>query len=127
MNDKGTDGDAGKAERHKALRRGARAETFAAIALRLKGWRIAERNFRCSQGEIDIIARKGDLIAFVEVKARASRTEAIDAVGFETRRRIAAAASVWISRQRDADRLSWRFDIVAVTPGRWPSHHQDAF
>jgi putative endonuclease len=127
MKGKRLDGDAEKAARRTALRRGARAELIAAIALRLKGWRIAERNFRCSQGEIDIIARKGDLIAFVEVKSRASLAEAIDAVGFEARRRIAAAASVWISRQRDADRLSWRFDIVAVTPRRWPSHHQDAF
>jgi putative endonuclease len=117
----------GEAARRAALRRGARAEMLAAVALRLRGWRIAERNFRCSQGEIDIVARKGNLIAFVEVKARSSRVDALDAVTFEARRRIAAAASVWISRQRDADRLSWRFDIVAVEPGRWPSHQEDAF
>jgi putative endonuclease len=127
MRGKGGDQDAAKAVRRSALRRGARAELLAAIALRLKGWRIADRNFRCGQGEIDIIARKGDLIAFVEVKARTSRAEAIDAVGFDARRRIAAAASVWISRQSDAERLSWRFDIVAVTPGSWPSHHPDVF
>lgn len=114
-------------KRQAALRRGAYAETFAALALRLKGWRIAERNFRCPQGEIDIIARRGDLVVFVEVKARADEAAAIDAVTFEARRRIAAAASVWIARQRDASRLSWRFDIVAVTPGRWPTHHPDAF
>jgi putative endonuclease len=127
MKGKSGEGDVASAARRMALRRGARAEFLAAVALRLKGWRIAERNFRCGQGEIDIIARKGDLIAFVEVKARTSHAEAIDAVGFEAKRRIAAAASVWISRQRDAERLSWRFDIVSVAPGRWPSHHPDAF
>jgi putative endonuclease len=110
-----------------ALKKGASGEWLAAMALRLKGWRIVERNFRCSMGEIDVIARKGDLIAFVEVKARATQDEALDAVSGEARRRIANAAKFWIGRQRDAARLSWRFDIVAVTPRRWPSHHEDAF
>jgi putative endonuclease len=113
--------------RHAALKRGATGEWLAAMALRLKGWRIVERNFRCPMGEIDVIARKGDLIAFVEVKARASQSEALDAVTAKARRRIANAAQYWIGRQRDAERLSWRFDIVAVTPRRWPTHHADAF
>ena len=73
------------------------------------------------------MARKGDLIAFVEVKARPSATEAIDAVSFEAQRRIANAADIWIGRQKDASRLSWRFDIVAVPPLRWPIHFEDAF
>jgi putative endonuclease len=110
-----------------ALRRGASGEWLAALALRLKGWRIVERNFRCPMGEIDVIARKGDLIAFVEVKARPSEAEALDAVNARAKRRIANAGSAWIARQRDKDRLSWRFDIVAVVPGRWPRHHADAF
>lgn len=110
-----------------ALGRGARGEWLAALALRLKGWRIVARNFRCRQGEIDIVARKGDLIAFVEVKARASHGEAVDAVGRDSQRRIADAAGVWIAGRRDRDRLSWRFDIVAVTPWRWPHHFEDAF
>jgi len=113
--------------RRRALARGRTGEWLAAIALRLKGYRIVARNFRTRVGEIDIVARKGDLIAFVEVKARASATEALDAVGFTARRRIANAADLWIARQGDAASLSWRFDVVAVLPGRWPVHFEDVF
>ncbi|MCU0791238.1 MAG: YraN family protein [Nitratireductor sp.] len=114
-------------KKHAALRRGASGEWLAALSLRLKGWRIVERNFRCPMGEIDVIARKGDLIAFVEVKARPTEQEALDAVTARARRRIHNAGAAWIARQRDAGRLSWRFDIVAVLPRRWPRHHPDAF
>jgi putative endonuclease len=114
-------------ERRAALRRGWRAEAFAAIALRLKGYRIVARNFRCHFGEIDIIARKGDLIAFVEVKSRGCVQDALDAVSRENQRRIENAAEIWIARQADAHLLSWRFDIVAVTPRQWPRHFADAF
>lgn len=114
-------------QKRAALRRGASGEWLAAWALRLKGWRIVERNFRCPMGEVDVIARKGDLIAFIEVKARPSEQEALDAVSARAKRRIANAGAAWIGQQRDAGRLSWRFDIVAVVPGRWPRHHPDAF
>lgn len=110
-----------------ALSRGARAELLAAVWLRLKGWRILERNFRCKQGEIDIVARRRDLVAFVEVKARHGAAQAVDAVTPASRRRIAAAAAVWISRQPDPSGLSFRFDIVAVTPLSLPRHFEDAF
>lgn len=113
--------------RHDALARGRWSETLAALALRLRGYRIAARNFRCKAGEIDIIARKGDLVAFVEVKARSDTAVAIDAVGPRSRQRIANAANVWLSRQPDAARLSLRFDIVAVRPWRWPVHFVDTF
>jgi putative endonuclease len=113
--------------RRAALRRGWRAELLAAVALRLKGYRIVARNFRCRLGEIDIVARKGDLIAFVEVKSRSHEQAALDAVSRESQRRIENAADIWIARQPDAQRLSWRFDIVAVTPRRWPLHYPDAF
>lgn len=114
-------------KKHQALQRGAAGEWRAAWALRLKGWRIVERNFRCPLGEIDIIARKRDLIAFVEVKARPSRQLALDAVGVQAQRRIANAASTWIGRQRDAAQLSWRFDIIAIVPWQLPAHHCDVF
>lgn len=113
--------------KRRALVRGRAAEWLAALALRMKGYRIVDRNFRCRAGEIDIVARKGDLIAFVEVKARASEQGALDAVGIRAQRRIANAAGLWIGRRRDAARLSWRFDIVAVLPWRWPRHFPDAF
>ncbi len=113
--------------RRQALRKGRNGEWFAAIALRCKGYRIVARNFRMRSGEIDIIARRGDLVIFVEVKARRSPAAAVDSVGGRTARRIASAANLWIARQPDAARLSWRFDIVAVAPWRWPVHFEDAF
>jgi putative endonuclease len=119
--------DPRRAARRLALRRGVRAEWMAAMAMRLKGYRIVARNFRCRCGEIDIVARKRNDIAFVEVKARALVEDGLDAVGFEAQRRIADAAEIWIARQPDAEILSWRFDIVVVLPRRWPRHFADAF
>ncbi len=120
----------GKTEKHlrqKAQKRGNRGEWLAAIALRLKGYRIIERSFRTKLGEIDIIARKGDLIAIVEVKARRDVASAIDAVGYDAQRRISNAANIWLSQQRNYGILSLRFDIIAVLPGKWPKHFPDAF
>lgn len=113
--------------RRKAERRGHGAERLAAFALRLKGYRIVSRRYRTRLGEVDLIARKGDLVAFVEVKARGSEGGAVDAVGFAAQRRIQAAGDLWLSRQPDAARLSLRYDIVAVLPWRWPVHFPDAF
>ena len=120
----------GKSEkqlRQKAQKRGNRGEWLAAIALRLKGYRIIERGFRTKLGEIDIIARKGDLVAIIEVKARRDVSSAVDAVGYEAQRRISNAANIWLSKQRDYERLSIRFDIIAVVPGNWPKHMPNAF
>ncbi|WP_136657833.1 YraN family protein [Nitratireductor sp. XY-223] len=117
----------GGAERRRAYRRGHIAEWLAAVALMAKGYRIVARRFRTRAGEVDLIARKGDLVALVEVKARASEQAAIDAVTGTAARRIAAAGDIWLSRQRDAARLSVRRDIIAVLPRRWPRHFPDAF
>ena len=114
-------------DRHIALRRGQRGEWLAALALMLKGYRIVARNYRTRLGEIDLIARRGDVVAIVEVKARSSEDAAHDAVGRESQRRIANAADLWLSRQPDAARLSLRFDIVAVVPGHWPRHVANAW
>jgi putative endonuclease len=93
----------------------------------VKGYRIQALRYRTKSGEIDLIARRGDLIAIVEVKARRTLAEALDAVSATAERRIEAAADLWLSRQRDHARLSIRFDIVAVLPWRWPVHVEDAF
>jgi len=113
-----------KEDRKQAERKGHRAERYAAWALRLKGYRIVEQRFKAPVGEIDLIARKGNTIAFVEVKARATEQAALDSVTFKAQRRIAKTALWWIARQRDHANLSWRFDVVAVTPRRWPKHFQ---
>ncbi|MCB1384926.1 MAG: YraN family protein [Nitratireductor sp.] len=124
----GGNGESGeKRKRRRARTHGLFAERLAALALRLKGYRIVARNFRCKQGEIDIIARKGDLVAIVEVKARPDTMSAAEAVTLRGRRRIEQAAQVWLSRRPDHARLSLRFDIVAVRPWRWPAHIENAF
>ncbi len=113
--------------RVKAQKLGHRSERLAAWALRLKGYRIVERRFRTKQGEIDIIARKGDLVAMVEVKARNTLDDAINSVTATTQRRIENAGDIWLSRQRDHARLSIRFDIMVVVPRKWPYHFKGAF
>ncbi|NTF30731.1 YraN family protein [Rhizobium skierniewicense] len=116
-----------EASRRRAERRGHIAEYWAALYLLLKGYRILALRYRTRSGEIDIIARKKDVIAFIEVKARASETGAIDAVSSASQVRIRAAADLWLSRRKDAAALSLRFDIVAVLPRRMPKHFIDAF
>ncbi|MBB6486397.1 YraN family protein [Rhizobium lusitanum] len=114
-------------KRQKAWRRGHVAEYLAAAFLMLKGYRILAIRHRTKLGEIDIVARKGDLAVFVEVKSRRGAQEAIDAVSFSSQRRIRAASDLWLARQPDFARLSQRYDIVAMLPGRWPQHFPDAF
>ena len=116
-----------KLKRQKAWRRGHVAEYLAAAFLMLKGYRIVAIRHRTKLGEIDIVARKGDLAVFVEVKSRRGAQEAIDAVSVSSQRRIRAASDLWLARQPDSARLSQRYDIVAMLPGRWPQHFPDAF
>lgn len=117
----------GRDRRFRAYRKGHRGEWLAALALMLKGYRIVARRHRTKLGEIDLIARRGDLVAIVEVKARPTLLHAMDSVGHEAQRRIEGATDLWLSRQPDASRLSIRFDIVAVLPRRWPVHVENAF
>ena len=115
------------ARRYSAYRRGKSSEWLAALALMVKGYRIVARRYRTKLGEIDLIARRGDLVLIVEVKARPTLIEAMDALGRQSERRIEAAADLWLVRQPDYARLSLRFDLVAVLPRRWPVHVEDAF
>ena len=93
----------------------------------LKGYRILDLRYKTKSGEIDLIVRKRELVAFVEVKARRLEGLAIDAVGYETQNRIRSASEHWLSRRRDVHHLTLRYDIVAVLPGRLPRHFRDAF
>ncbi|SER87061.1 YraN family protein [Rhizobium sp. NFR03] len=113
--------------RLQAVRKGALAEYLAALALLLNGYRIVAFRHRTKLGEIDIIARRGDLVACVEVKARNSVDAAIFAVSDQSKARIRKASDLWLQRQSDAHRLSVRYDIISVRPWRWPVHIRDAF
>jgi putative endonuclease len=108
-------------------RSGRRAETAAALWLQLKGYRILERRVRTPVGEIDLVAARGRMLVFVEVKSRATLAAAQEAVTPEARRRIAEAARLWVSRRRSMQDWRWRFDIVALAPGRLPRHLPDAW
>ena len=116
------------AERRRAAERGGRiAETVAVWLLRLKGYRIVARNWRSAVGEVDIIARRGDLLVAVEVKRRPDATGAAFAIVGRQQRRIAAAAELFRARQPDAATLSLRFDAIFVVPDRLPHHLLDAW
>jgi len=94
--------------------RGNWGEDRAALFLRLHGYQVLERNFRCRQGEIDIIARKGNVVAFVEVKQRknADFGEAREFVTYTKQRRVIAAAELWLAKT--GCELQPRFDVIEV-------------
>lgn len=101
---------------------GRRGETIACWLLRLKGYRILERNWRCPQGEIDLLVRKGPVLAAVEVKSRATGDRALDAVGWRQRRRIERALTVYVAGRPHLSDLFWRFDAIAIARWRLPQH-----
>ncbi len=119
--------EARTALRRRAFRRGHGAERLAALALMLTGYRLLARRYRTPLGEVDIVARRGDVLAIVEVKARADLASAMDSVGVPAQRRIEAAGDLWLARLPDASRVSIRYDLVAVLPRRWPVHVENLF
>ncbi len=108
--------------RRRAYGRGRRAEALAAWWLRLKGYRILARDFRVASGEIDLIARRGRVIALVEVKARPSLDEAREALLPHQRKRIERAAEVFLQRNPALAGLDLRFDVVLLAPKHRPHH-----
>lgn len=108
-------------KRQKAERGGRRAERLAAWWLRLKGWHIIAMRARTPVGEVDIVARRGRTLAFVEVKARASAGDADWALDEHRLRRVARAAEALLPRyMRDGD--TTRIDAIYVSPWRLPRH-----
>ncbi|MDD9992408.1 MAG: YraN family protein [Rhodospirillales bacterium] len=114
-------------ERRAAYARGLAAERLCALRLRLAGWRILARRYATPAGELDIVARRGGLIAFIEVKHRKEPRGALEAITAHQRRRIENAATIFLSRHPKWRKLSLRFDLMVVSPWRWPSHLPDAW
>ncbi len=108
-----------RAARRRSERSGRYAEWVAALMLQLKGYRILARRYRAKSGEIDLIARRGRVIAFVEVKTRARLDHALDAVTARARRRIERAADMFIARNPRLAECDMRYDIVAMAPWRF--------
>jgi putative endonuclease len=99
-------------------REGLAGEIAAARFLESQGWAVLAHRFRFGRHDLDLIIRRADVVAFVEVKARRSATfgAASEAVGWQKRAILRVVAGVWIAREgRDGDR--YRFDLACVT---WP-------
>lgn len=114
-------------DRRKAEEAGRTAEWLAIWYLRLKGYRLLVHRYKAPQGEVDLIMRKGQTTAFIEVKARHSPEAAIASVTAWQAKRIAAAARSFMGKDRKAAMQACRFDIVAVSPYHWPRHIENAF
>ncbi|HUZ34356.1 MAG TPA: YraN family protein [Xanthobacteraceae bacterium] len=114
-------------ERVAAFRLGLTAESRAALVLIAKGYRIAARRWKTPFGEIDIVARRRHTLVFVEVKARETAADAAEAVTERGKRRIIAAAELWLAQKPEDAERDIRFDVMLVTPGRIPKHIANAF
>ena len=115
------------ARRRAAVRRGRWAERLAACWLIAKGYRILDRNQRTPFGEIDLVARRGRLVALVEVKARVSRAAALEALRPIQQQRIARAGAWYVARRPALHGLDVRCDLVVVPAWRRPVHLVDAW
>jgi putative endonuclease len=116
-----------QSRRRATYARGLSAETVALGLLILKGYRPLARRFSAAGGEIDIIVRRGDAIAFVEVKARGAMDDALSSISAVKRRRFSRAARAWLARHPWAMDKTLRADAVFVAPRHWPRHLQAAF
>lgn len=92
----------------------------------LKGYRILGMRVRTAAGEIDLIALRGNRLAFVEVKRRASRLEAEASVSLNQRRRIRSAAQLWLARNPQMSDCELHFDLFFLVRRRFPRHLADA-
>jgi putative endonuclease len=122
-----SDAKAASPVRVAAFRTGLSAEARAAAFLMAKGYRILARRFRTPHGEIDIVARKRNLLAFIEVKARASLDEAAYAVTPRQQARIIAAAQGWLMAHPEHAEFELRFDAMLIAPRHLPRHLLAAF
>ena len=100
---------------------GRRGEAIAVWFLRLKGWRVVATRVKTPRGEVDLIARRGKTIAFVEVKARANVRDLATAIDAYRLRRVAAAAEILLPKYgKECENM--QIDVIMVAPWRWPNH-----
>lgn len=116
-----------KNNKQRAYSFGKLAEGVAAFLLRLKGYQILAQRFRAPGGEVDIIAKRGRALVFVEVKARGQLADAAFSILPRQQARIEAAARAFLARHPDYFNWNMRFDVILVAPMRFPSHIMDAW
>ena len=115
------------AQRKKSYQRGLWAENVGVLFLRLKGYQIIERRAKTPLGEIDIIAKRGNILIAVEVKARASQEIAAYSITATQKQRIARALVYWCQHHQNYLALDKRFDAMLVAPWAFPHHILDAW
>ena len=108
--------------RRKAYRAGRGAERLAGWWLRLKGYRIVATGYKTPVGEIDLIARRGRVLAFIEVKVRPTKREAVESISPRQQDRIARAAEWFLNSRPDFAAMTCRFDAVLVVSRKLPIH-----
>ena len=113
--------------RQAAFRVGVRAESRAAAYLAGRGYAIAARRFKSPVGEVDIVARRGSELVFVEVKARHRLADAAFSVTPRQQKRIVAAAEAWLARHPDDGACDIRFDVILVARNGSTQHIAAAF
>ena len=113
-------------KRQRAEWQGRRGEARAAVWLRLKGWSILDRRVKTAVGEIDIVARRGRLIAFIEVKWR-NRAEELDYAIDEYRLRRVASATESVAHRYATRGEDIRIDVILLAPGTFPRHITNAW
>ena len=113
-------------DRRAAEAAGRRGERIAGSWLRLNCWRILDRRVRTPAGEVDLVARRGNLVAFVEVKSRATDAELDVAIDRRRLARVAAAAEYLMPRYAGpGDDI--RVDVLLLTKGKMPRHIENAW
>lgn len=101
-----------------SYQKGTRAESLATFLLRLKGYRILEKRFKTPLGEIDLIAKKGKTVVFIEVKRRGTLEEGFYAIRLPQQKRIERAALLYLQRRKKFQHLGIRFDVMVMMPWR---------
>ena len=111
----------------RARNAGRRGEIVGALWLMAKGYRILGFRLKTPHGEIDLLARKGQVLAVVEVKLRGSIEAALEAVQRRQRERLRRAGEAFAARRADLKGAAIRLDLIALAPRRWPCHIPDAW
>lgn len=114
-------------KRVRAERFGRRAESIAALYLRLKFYSILDQRIKTPVGEIDLIARRGDWVVFVEVKMRRTPHAKAEALAQVNKKRIINAAQFFLTTNPELSQKNLRFDVIFLAPFTWPTHLQGAF
>ena len=106
---------------------GRRAEVIAAVWLMAKGYRILGFRLKTRQAEIDLLAKRGKVLAIVEVKRRTSLLAALETVTFDQRERLRRAGAAIAGSRPSLGGAAVRLDLIALAPGKLPRHIPDAW